>query len=117
MVEWVAPIPPGGREAVEHLDELQLVVEVVLEPQRDFIMRKRIAEFLVSLPERGLDVRKRTPSSLGNESRALLRELRERKAGAHRPFVKNVLPGQHFTGELPQKKSGGDVAVGDVQQR
>jgi hypothetical protein len=59
------------------LNELQLVVEVVLEPENDFVEVVEVLDGVVTLPKTAADVGKIIPAFVGNESRALLAQLRQ----------------------------------------
>jgi len=104
-------------QPVEHLDQLQLVVEVVLEPEHDLIVLARAAEGGVPLGKGLSDLGESTPASIGNEARSLLGKRFERQPGAHRPFVQHVAPGKDGSLHHLPDDGNGVVAVGDVQQR
>ncbi len=102
----------------EHVEELELVVEVVLEPEHHL---EAVAERLEQLPvaplERGEQRLPAAPAAVGEEAGARPQQLLPRQR-RHRPLVEHVLPGQHGAAErgLPQRVAGA-FAVGDVEER
>jgi hypothetical protein len=99
-------------EQRERLDELELVVQVVLEPEDDAL---RLEELTVAAFERGEDRRAAPPPALRQERRP---GAQQPGAGArrHRALVQDVLPRQHGAAEsrLPERVAGA-LAVRDVQ--
>lgn len=65
-------------EPVEQLDELQLVVKVVLEPQHYLVVPAGVAQRGVALAELPFHLPWRTPPCRGDESGALAGERVER---------------------------------------
>jgi hypothetical protein len=100
----------------EHVEELQLVVEVVLEPQHDVgVVVDCIKQLLIAALERGEERLLPAPAAVGEKAGACSQELLSRQCRG-RPGVERVLPGQHRTAErgLAQRVAGA-LAVGDVQ--
>src|SRR5205085_4811359 len=102
----------------EHVEELQLVVQVVLEPQHD---RQAVAQRIDQPPVPPLERRENRgaapPPALREERGTDLQQPLPRYRG-NRPFVENVLPREDRAAErrLPQRVAGA-LAVGDVQKR
>jgi hypothetical protein len=112
-----APVPASAASA-SAVDELQLVEEVVLEPEDDVAaVGERSQELRVAALERGEDRLPASPTALRKECRARLQQLPPRSR-RDRPLVEDVLPRQHGTAEpsLPQRVAR-TLAVGDMEQR
>src|SRR5262249_10481573 len=102
----------------ERVDELELVVQIVLEPEHDAgAGMQRVEVLLVAALERREDRAATPPPALGEERRSLAQELGARD-GRHGPLVQRVLPRQHRAAEpgLPQRVPGA-LAVRDVEER
>jgi hypothetical protein len=102
----------------EHVEQLELVVEVVLEPEQEAAsVTPRCTKLAVAPLERRADRAAAPPAALREERRANLQELGPRDI-RHRPFVENVLPRQHRPAEarLTQRVPSA-LAVRDVQKR
>ena len=102
----------------EHVEELELVVEVVLEPEHHLeVVAERLEELPVAPLERGEQRLPAAPAAVGEEAGACAQQLLPWQR-RHRPLVEHVLPGQHGTAErgLPQGVAGA-LAVGDVEER
>ena len=83
----------------ERVDELQLVVEVMLEPEHHLQpVAQRFNELPITPLERGEDRAPTPPTTIGEESSPGAQQLRPRHL-RHRPLVKHVLPGQHRAAE------------------
>ena len=101
----------------ERVDQLELVVEVVLEPEHHL---EAVAERLEQLPvaplERGEQRLPAAPAALGEEAGACAEQLLPWQR-RHRPFVEHVLPGQHRAAEhgLAERVAGA-LAVRDVEE-
>ena len=104
-------------EPVEQLNELQLIVEIVLEPQYDLVVPCGIAEGRVALGELLLYFAQRAPAGGGDELRAPAGERVERQPGVHRPLVQHVAPGQEFALYRTCQNRDCGIAVRDVQHR
>jgi hypothetical protein len=106
-------------DGVEDLDELQLVVEVVLEPEHDdLVARERRAEPGVAGAHVGLDRVRVTPTAAGEEPRPHRAKLLGVEVRRHRPLVQRVAPGDHVApdpGRLDARHRG--VAVRDVEHQ
>jgi hypothetical protein len=61
---------------VEQLDHLKLIVEVVLEPQRHFLVASALRECVVALPEQLSNIFEPAPTTVGEKLRADLRHFR-----------------------------------------
>ena len=88
----------------EHVEELELVVEVVLEPEHHLeVVAERLEQLPVAPLERGEQRLPAAPAALGEEAGARPQQLLPWQR-RHRPLVEHVLPGQHGTAErgLPQ---------------
>src|SRR5215204_3372217 len=106
---------PGQR--VERLQELQLVVEVVLEPQHDDLaVRGGLGQTGVAGGQRGLGLVAVGPAAGGQEGGPLGPQGRRMQAGADRTLVQHVVPRQHLVAGLRGAQPAPErVAVGDVQ--
>src|SRR6266542_857870 len=92
----------------ERIEQLQLVVEVVLEPERHLQpIFQRLGELPVAPLERGEDRAPAAPAAVREECRARPQQLRTRNR-LHRSLVKNILPRQNRTTDrgLPQRVAG-----------
>jgi hypothetical protein len=92
----------------EHVEELELVVEVVLEPDDDLdAVAKRAQKLRVPSLERAEDRAPAAPARVGEETRAQAEQLAPRHGG-HRSRVEHVLPREHRAAErrLPQGVAG-----------
>ena len=101
----------------ERIDELELVVEVVLEPEHDLVATvQRVEELRIALLERCEDGRSASDAALGEEVSARSEQLPAWQLG-NRAFVKGVAPREHGAAErrLSQRLRGA-VAVRDVEQ-
>ena len=102
----------------EHVEELELVVEVVLEPEHHLqVVAERLEQLPVAPLERGEQRLPASPAAVGEEAGAGLQQLLARQR-RHRPLVEHVLPGQHGAAEcgLPERIAGA-FAVRDVEER
>ncbi len=102
----------------ERVEELELVVEVVLEPEHHVrAAAQRLDELPVALLERGEDRLAAPPTAVREEPGPHVQQLRPRNLG-HRPLVERVLPRQHRAAKrrLPQRAPGA-LPVRDVQKR
>jgi hypothetical protein len=102
----------------EHVEELKLVVQVVLEPEHHLeVIAERLDELPVAPLERGEQRLRTAPAAVGEEVGACAQELLPWQR-RHRPRMERVLPGQHGAAErrLPEGVAG-TLAVGDVQKR
>src|ERR1700682_3242484 len=66
------PARRAARKKVEELDQLELVVEVVLEPENHFVEVIQVLNYTVALGEVSAHVREISPAPLRDESRPLL---------------------------------------------
>ncbi|MDX6506890.1 MAG: hypothetical protein QOG06_1534 [Gaiellaceae bacterium] len=102
----------------ERLEQLQLIVEVVLEPEDDLpARRERLLEEPVAPLERLEQRPLRAPAALAQEACAHSAQLGRPNRG-HGTLVQDVLPREHRAAErrLPQGVARA-LPVGDVQQR
>ena len=106
-------------DGVEDLDELQLVVEVVLEPDHDdLVAGERGAQARVAGAHVGLDRVRVAPAAGGEEPGAHGAKLVGVEVGGHRPLVQGVAPRDHVAadaGGLDARHRG--VAVRDVEHQ
>ena len=101
----------------ERVDELELVVEVVLEPEHDLVATaQRVEELRIAQLERREDGRSASDATLGEEVSPRSEQLAARQLG-DRALVKGVAPRKHGAAErrLSQRLRGA-VAVRDVEQ-
>ena len=101
----------------QRVEQLELVVQVVLEPQHDLPFgTQRLHQVAIAALEAGEDRAAGPPAAGGEECGALAQELRTGHA-PHRALVEHVLPREHRSPEprLPQRVAGA-LAVRDVQQ-
>jgi hypothetical protein len=102
----------------QSLQQLQLVVEVVLEPQHHARVRfQRVLEEPVTPLERLQQRLLRAPAAFAQEPGSYRSQLGRRQRG-HRALVEDVLPREHRSAErgLPQRVARA-LAVRDVEQR
>ncbi|WP_261403191.1 hypothetical protein [Chenggangzhangella methanolivorans] len=103
-------------EEVEDLQQLQLVVEVVLEPDLDSLEARMPANGGVARPEFGRDLLGSEPEVGGNESRADRRQTFEAAHRRHRAVMQDVAPGEDPAGDAGCLQPGDcRVAVRDDQ--
>lgn len=108
--------PAHVGQSIEHLDELQLVVKVVLEPQYDLVVPPGPAKSGIAAAEILENSFPLSPAGLGDELRAFARKLLQDEARPDRSFVQHVAPRQYRSGNHSRQHPGGAIAVGDVQQ-
>src|SRR4051794_31828487 len=102
------PVPHLGK----NLQELELVEQVVLEPEDDVpcVGERAVPSFQLAEYPRLI-----TPAALGEEPRA--ERARRVRIERERPFVEDVVPGDDLTAERrPRDRPSGRVAVRDVQR-
>ena len=118
---------PVGREAIENLDQLQLIVEIVLEPEHDFIeatgqrrharAAERLLEHAVAIFEVPGDQFTRPPAAAREEIRSLLAKRGRSQPRRHRPFVEHVIPRHDLAGDAGSAHVADDrCAVGQVKR-
>jgi hypothetical protein len=88
-----------SREPVEHLDKLQLIVEVVLEEENDLLMVPVARERRVAAGEIPSGFRQARPSALCEEPGAYVREFFLREPTGNGALVQNVPPRQNLAGQ------------------
>ena len=104
------------REPGQQLEQLQLIEQVVLEPQHDALEAGGRGKQAVAGGHLGLHGLQIAPALVGDEMRAQMGQRRQRQLGRHRPFMQHVAPGQDLAVEpRPPHDGGGAVAVGDVE--
>src|SRR6185295_7400896 len=111
-------LPTGGAtsEEVEQLDELELVVEIVLEPEHNLVEIIEALDDAIPLLKISADVRKIVPVVTGDELRALLAELFQRERRIDGSFVKHVAPGDDLSFDAGfAHGAGGAIAIRDVE--
>jgi hypothetical protein len=112
--------PPHQRvpaERVEHLKQLELVAEILLEPEHDLFARPGGRQHGVAGLESAAQLDRIAPAFGGQELRPLQRQRPQRKPGPHWPLVERVAPRQDLTLDPGRRQpTGGFVAVGDVQE-
>src|SRR3954470_4595052 len=103
-------------QAGQDLDELELVVEVVLEPQHDGLARPEgLIQPLVASAQLLLDLLRAGGPEAGQVLRAHGPQLGRRERG-HRPLVEHVAPGDDVAADSrPPHDVDGRVAVGEVE--
>jgi hypothetical protein len=108
------PVLVDQRQGV---DQLQLVVQVVLEPEDDTgALAQRPDELAVTALERGAD-RAATPPAAAGEKRSPDVQQLAARPGRHRPLVEGVVPGQHGSADRGRpKRVAGALPVGHVQK-
>jgi hypothetical protein len=84
-----------AREHVEDLQQLELVVQVVLEPEPDVALVGRAQQLLIAALEELEEHHAVAPAVAGDERRALRPEQRVIHAARNRAFVEDVAPRQH----------------------
>ena len=93
-------------EPVEELEELELVVEVVLEPEDDFLPVLRALQGFVALLEAELYLRQGGPSAFGDEGDALFGKLLERMAASGEARAAALAIGEPEQGALAANTDG-----------
>ncbi len=102
----------------ERVDQLELVVEVVLEPEHDLeLIAERVEQPPVAPLQRREELLLSAPAAVGEEPGACAEQLAPWQR-RHRSLVQHVLPGQDDTAKrrLPERVAGA-LAVRDVEQR
>jgi hypothetical protein len=102
-----------SREPVEHLDELQLVVAVVLEEEHDLLMVPVARKRRVASREVPFGLRQARPSAFREEAGAYIGKLFQREHAGDGTLVQHVPPRQDLAGQAgrPDPASGG-ISVG-----
>ncbi len=109
--------PFGRRKKRENLDQLELIVEIMLEPQLDRVEIGVPLHDRVALGELGFDLGLRDVEAAGEKRHAPPR-ARAKLGLGDRPFVQHVAPGQDDV--IPPRRVEqlrGAIAVGDDQSR
>jgi hypothetical protein len=103
-------------EVREDLEELELIVEIVLEPEDDLLEVSPLPHERVSLPEVGQHVLLRGPAPAREVPGADLGELVEARPGRHRAVVQHVPPReQHAFHAAFLHDVGRAITIGDEQ--
>ena len=107
----------GARER-EHVEELELVVQIVLEPEHHLeAVAQRLEQLQVAPLERGEQRLRATPAAVGEEARACPQQFLPRQS-RYRAIVEHVLPRQHSAAERGlSKRVARAFAVRDVKKR
>jgi hypothetical protein len=102
---------------VEDLQQLELVVEIVLEPEDDLAVTLEGLQQIVAPGEFGMNLLEVAPvQGVGNEPRPHSAHLLEGQPAGHRTLVKGIAPGQQIAGEpAAAQQLRGHVAVRDVE--
>ena len=105
-------------EPVEDLQELELVVEIVLEPQDDAVERRRMGEPAVARLQIGRNLLPLAPAPVRQILGADRGQLGERASRRHRPLMQHVAPRQHLCARnRAAKQFAGRIAIGDDEVR
>ena len=106
----------SAAEEIQQLDQLQLVIEIVLEPENYLVEVVQMSNDPVPLGEITADVGEFVPIVAGDEASALLAQLLQRKRCIDGSFVEHVTPGYDLSLDAGfTHGAGGAVAVGDVE--
>ncbi len=101
-------------EPVEDLEELELIVEIVLEPQHYAIELGAHGEPAVARRELVLDGVEIAAAGAREIFDTNGRQLFRRRRDRHRPFMQHVAPGQHLGArQRAAKHLASGIAVGD----
>jgi hypothetical protein len=103
-------------ERIEHLDELQLIVQIVLEPEHDLVVLARELQSRVARSELLERFAERHIERTSDERRALGRKLRERKARPDRSFMQCIAPRQENAARDLLENRDGAIAVRNMNQ-
>ncbi len=104
------------REPVEDLEQLELIVEVVLEPEDDLLVVRDRGEGVVALLQVGQRRLVRCPPSVGKEAGPDRTQLLGGEPARDRPFVQHVASGDDRAGGADRRQAvAGGIAVSDVQ--
>ena len=109
---------PSRRQPIENLNQVQLIVEIVLEPQHDLVDGARAVQRLVQRRDRARpDRRRSSPARRAAPGRNPPRNRARtwRSAGRveprrHRPLVQHVVPRHDAPGRHPQLRICGMIA-------
>ena len=113
-----APPVPCCANQSSSCSELQLIVEVVLEPQHHLLVLAAARERRVAPGERRAQLGVGAPAEGRQRAGAHLRQLLERRRHRHRAVVQHVTPGELLAADAAGAETGEHrVAVGDVQHR
>ena len=111
---------PGQRGLVriEHLQQLQLIVQVGLEPQDDLLGAERTGETVIPALKLGKYGAQGRPERQGQEARSRMPQSFGIQITSDRTIVKHVPPRQYFAGNAETRDAfDRDVPVGHVQHR
>src|SRR5687768_1958827 len=104
------------RKKIEKLKELQLIVQVPLEPEDHFIVVREPPECIVTLGEAALELRLVAHLVSCEERGADPAQLGQGKVCRNRALVKDVAPRKNISSRVRRSYAGGHgIAVGDVQ--
>jgi hypothetical protein len=92
-------VPPWSHEPVEHLDELQLVVEVMLEEEHDLLVVPVARECRVASREVPSGLRQARPAAFREEAGSYIRKLFRREPAGDGTLVQHVPPRQDLAGQ------------------
>jgi len=104
------------RHSVQHLDELQLVVQIVLEPEHQFVLFARGFERGVATLEVGQHARVLVPAAIRDEARPDFPQPTRVGAARHGPVVQHVAPRKQAARDAGVRNDvDGGVTVGDMK--
>src|SRR4051812_21871978 len=85
-----------SREPIQQLDQLQLVIEVMLEPQHYFFMPPKVCERLIATLKLSMYEFIVAPSKRCQRPRAHVRELRQAQTAGDLAVVQHIIPRKVF---------------------
>src|SRR5215218_9590257 len=89
-------VAPVRIEPIQHLNQLELIIQIVLEPEHDLVMIAALSERTVTTAELIANALRMGPAASGDIRGSNRGELLEREAIRDRPFVQHVSPGEHL---------------------
>ncbi len=89
----------GGTEPVEHLEQLELVVDVVLEPEHDLAATGSLRQRVVASRQLAACVHERRPATAREERRAKVTQASRVEIARDRPDVERIAPGKDGAAE------------------
>ena len=100
----VGQVPCG--KPVQNLEQLELVIQVVLEPEHNLIVGPKIRDRGISQAEIGQHLVILGPPARGNEAGTTAAHFLNRKAGRRRTLVQHISPRDDRAGHPKTELSG-----------
>src|SRR5262249_55940063 len=101
---------------VQQLEQLQLIIQVVFEPQHDLLVLAGQFECAVAVGKSGAEVFVNVPAKAGQSPRANIRKFAQRGGFRNRAVMQNVAPGKVSARKSDLPEGTNDrISVGNVQ--